>query len=112
VSASEKSRSQPASLLSDAAVKQDALPFPAPPSGSIAGRTIQESVYSPKPATKHLPDDAPNILIVLIDDARPGLPSTFWGEVTTKTLGRIVADGITYSRLHTTACVPPPELRC
>jgi hypothetical protein len=28
-------------------------------------------------APKHLPDDAPNILIVLIDDAGPGLPSTF-----------------------------------
>ncbi len=62
-------------------VKQDSLPFPPAPSGSIAGRTLQNSVYSPKPAEKHLPDDAPNILIVLIDDAGPGLPSTFGGKL-------------------------------
>ena len=105
MSATEKSK--PASLLSGAAVTQDALPFPAPPSGSIAGRTIEESIYSPKSAPKHLPDDAPNILIVLIDDAGPGLPSTFGGEVTTKTMDRIVAGGITYNRFHTTAMCSP-----
>ncbi len=80
--------------------QQDSLPFPAKPSGSIAGRTIQESVYSPSPEPKHLPDDAPNILIVLIDDAGPGLPSTFGGEVTTKTMDRIVGEGIAYNRFH------------
>src|SRR5215468_10488929 len=105
MSASEKSK--PASLLNGAAVTQDALPFPAPPSGSVAGRTMQESVYSPRPAPKHLPPDAPNILIVLIDDAGPGLPSTFGGEVTTKTMDRIVAGGITYNRFHTTAMCSP-----
>jgi len=105
MSASEKSK--PASLLNGAAVTQDALPFPAPPSGSVAGRTIEESIYSPKSAPKHLPDDAPNILVVLIDDAGPGLPSTFGGEVTTKTMDRIVAGGITYNRFHTTAMCSP-----
>ena len=44
------------------------LPCPSPPSGSVAGRTMQESMYSPRPATPRLPDDAPNILIILIDD--------------------------------------------
>jgi hypothetical protein len=34
----------------------------------VAGRTMQESMYSPRPATPRLPDDAPNILIILIDD--------------------------------------------
>jgi len=29
---------------------------------------MQESVYSPRPSTPRLPDDAPNILIILIDD--------------------------------------------
>ena len=31
-----------------------------------------------------------DILIVLIDDAGPGLPTTFGGEVTTRTMERIV----------------------
>ena len=95
------------SLLSGKAVQQASLPFPPTPSGSIAGRTLGESVYSPKPASKRLPADAPNILIVLIDDAGPALPSTFGGEVTTKTLDRIVSGGIAYNRFHTTAMCSP-----
>lgn len=87
--------------------RQDSLPFPAKPSGSTAGRTMQESVYKPDPAERHLPENAPNILIILIDDAGPGLPTTFGGEVQTKSLDRIVAEGITYNRFHTTAMCSP-----
>ena len=83
------------------------LPFPQRPSGSKAGRTIQESVYSPKPAPKHLPDDAPNILIVLIDDAGPALPTGLGGEIHTPTLDRILDEGIGYNRFHTTAMCSP-----
>lgn len=35
------------------------LPFPPKPSGSTANRTMQESVYSPRPAVRRLPDKAP-----------------------------------------------------
>jgi arylsulfatase A-like enzyme len=87
--------------------QHDSLPFPPAPSGSVAGRTVQESVYRPAPAPRRLPDGAPNILIVLIDDAGPGLPTTFGGEVRTPTLDRIVADGIAYNRFHTTAMCSP-----
>jgi hypothetical protein len=53
--------------------KQDSLPFPPTPSASIAGRTMQESVYKRRVEPRRLPADVPNILIVLIDDARSGL---------------------------------------
>ncbi|MGA8576865.1 MAG: arylsulfatase [Candidatus Cybelea sp.] len=86
---------------------QDALPFPPTPSASIAGRTLQESVYNPRVSQPRLPADAPNILIVLIDDAGPGLPTTFGGEIQTRTMDRIVAEGITYNRFHTTAMCSP-----
>jgi arylsulfatase A-like enzyme len=102
-----KTPGKPESFLSSDAAKQESLPFPEPVSGSVAGRTMQESVYSPKPAPKRLPKDAPNILIVLIDDAGPGLPSTFGGEVETKTMDRIVGSGIAYNRFHTTAMCSP-----
>src|SRR5277367_4585932 len=52
--------------LASTAWAQEVLPFPPKPSGSTAGRTIQDSIYSPLPAESHLPKDAPNILIVLI----------------------------------------------
>ena len=52
-------------------------PVPGSPSASIAGRTMQESVYSPR-AERHLPEDAPNILIVIIDDVGPGSGKHLW----------------------------------
>ena len=86
---------------------QDVLPFPPTPSASKAGRTMQESTYSRRLPEKHLPQGTPNILIVLIDDAGPGLPSTFGGEVTTNALSRVLGEGIGYNRFHTTAMCSP-----
>jgi len=64
---------------------------------------MQESVYGQRQRARRLPDDAPDILHVLIDDAGPGLPTTFGGEVRTDTLSRIYNEGIGYNRFHTTA---------
>ena len=86
---------------------QEVLPFPPTPSASTAGRTMQESVYQQRVQPTRLPDDAPNILIVLIDDAGPGLPTTFGGEVRTETLSRVHNEGIGYNRFHTTAMCSP-----
>ncbi len=86
---------------------QDSLPFPPKKSGSTAGPTIQTSVYSPKPAENHVPKDAPNVLIVLMDDAGPGLPSTLGGEVNTPTMDRLLKQGVGYNRFHTTAMCSP-----
>jgi arylsulfatase A-like enzyme len=86
---------------------QDSLPFPRKRSGSNAGITMQDSVYRPLPAERHLPPDAPNILVILVDDAGPGLPSTFGGEVRTATLDRVLASGVGFNRFHTTAMCSP-----
>ena len=77
------------------------------PSGSIAGRTIQESIYSPLPPQSHLPKNAPNIIIVLIDDVGPAQTDTYGGEIHTPTLSRIAQEGISYNRFHTTAMCSP-----
>ena len=68
---------------------------------------MQDSVYAQRVRARRLPQDAPNILIVLIDDAGPGLPTTFGGEVRTDTLSKILAEGIGYNRFHTTAMCSP-----
>ena len=36
--------------------KQESLPFPPTPSASIAGRTMQESVYKPGSKPRRLPE--------------------------------------------------------
>jgi arylsulfatase A-like enzyme len=86
---------------------QEILPFPPKPSGSIALPTMQESTYSPRPAVRRLSKDAPNILIVLIDDVGPGQTDTYGGEIHTPTLSRIAREGISYNRFHTTAMCSP-----
>ncbi|HWI31741.1 MAG TPA: arylsulfatase [Microbacterium sp.] len=86
---------------------QDVLPFPPTPSASIAGRTMQESVYRQRATASRLPEDAPNVLILLIDDAGPGLPDTYGGEVRTDTLSRIHNEGLGFNRFHTTAMCSP-----
>ena len=86
---------------------QEVLPFPPKPSGSLAGRTMQESTYSPLPAKSYLNKDAPNILIVLIDDVGPAQTDTYGGEIHTPTLSKIAKEGISYNRFHTTAMSSP-----
>ena len=87
--------------------KQDSLPFPPTVSPGTASLTMQESVYEQRVEPRRLPADAPNILIVLMDDAGPGQPSTFGGEINTPTLDRVLGEGIGYNRFHTTALCSP-----
>lgn len=68
---------------------QEALPFPPTPSASTAGLTMQTSTYKNRVDKKHLAEDAPNILMVLIDDAGPGSPM----DVVLKVNGEEVAQG-------------------
>ncbi len=89
------------------ALAQESLPFPPTPSASIAGRSIEESVYQPRVEPKRLPADAPNILIILMDDVGPGLASTYGGEIHTPTLDRVAKLGISYNRFHSTAMCSP-----
>ena len=94
-------------ILAPPASAQEVLPFPPQPSGSTAGRTMQESIYSPAPKVSHVPKNAPNVIIVLIDDVGPGLPDTYGGEIHTPALSRIANEGISYNRFHTTAMCSP-----
>lgn len=68
---------------------------------------MQESTYSPLPDPKYLPDDAPNILVVLIDDAGPALPDCLGGDVHTPTLQAVKDAGVGFNRFHTTAMCSP-----
>ncbi len=83
------------------------LPFPPTPTASVAGATIQESTMKWRAEPKRLADDAPNILIVLIDDVGFGQADTFGGECHTPTLSRLWSEGIAYNTFHTTSICSP-----
>jgi len=84
-----------------------ALPFPEPPSASVAGKTLADSKHQWRAAEKHLPADAPNIVIFMTDDAGFANPSTFGGPINTPTLTRLAESGISYNAFHTTAMCSP-----
>jgi arylsulfatase len=53
------------------------------------------------------PSGAPNVLIMLIDDAGFGSSSAFGGPCNTPTFERLASDGLKYTRFHTTALCSP-----
>ncbi len=94
-------------LLPAIASAQDSLPFPSAPSASKAGPTIAQSVYAPAKPVARLPADAPNVLIIMLDDVGPALPETYGGPIHTPTLSRIANTGISYNSFHNAAMCSP-----
>jgi len=86
---------------------QDVLPFPEPPSASKTGKTLADSKHQWRKAPRHLPADAPNIVIFMTDDAGFSNPSTFGGPIHTPTMDRLAQTGISYNEFHTTAMCSP-----
>ena len=77
------------------------------PSASVAAETLQESKHQRRVEPNHLPKDAPNIVIILLDDVGFGLPDNFGGPIHTPTLSRLANDGISYNTFHTTSICSP-----
>ena len=84
------------------------LPIPDRTFGGTMGRTLDKSVgdWMMIPGPK-APDNAPNVLLVLIDDAGFGGPDTFGGGISTPTLTRVQSMGLTYNAFHVTAVCSP-----
>ncbi|OBI85184.1 arylsulfatase [Mycobacterium asiaticum] len=84
------------------------LPIPPGSFGGTIGRTVAESVgdWTIVPGAA-APAGAPNVLIVLIDDAGFGGPDTFGGGIHTPSLSRIAQNGLAYNRFHVTAVCSP-----
>ena len=84
------------------------LPFPPiPMKDSVAKPRLQDSKMKWPAEPKRLPADAPNILIILIDDVGFGIADTFGGEVHTPTLTKLANEGLRYNAFHTTSICSP-----
>lgn len=88
-----------------ASLAQEVLPFPPVPSASVAGRTLEESIHQKREVPKHLPEDAPNIVIIMLDDVGPGQAGAFGGEINTPTLDKIANEGIAITVFTPHQCV-------
>ena len=82
------------------------LPAPAPAFGGV----IKDDALSSKPwwAPRIVPPQgAPNVLLIITDDAGFGVPSTFGGVIPTPTMDRVANNGLRYNRMFSTALCSP-----
>jgi arylsulfatase A-like enzyme/uncharacterized membrane protein len=84
------------------------LPIPDNNFGGTVGHTLSDAVGDwTVVADVKAPDDAPNVLVILIDDAGFGQPDTFGGPIPTPNLTRVGQAGLYYNRFHVTALCSP-----
>jgi len=82
------------------------LPAPAPAFGGVIKDDALQSTpwWAPRIVP---PADAPNVLLIITDDAGFGVPSTFGGVIPTPTMDRIANNGLRYNNIHSTALCSP-----
>jgi arylsulfatase A-like enzyme len=94
--------------VSDHTIDRTKLPIRRPPFQGVVKRTLDGS----EPDWDYVaplapPDGAPNVLLILTDDAGFGNPGTFGGPIATPSLDRLAAGGLKYNRFHVTAMCSP-----
>ena len=94
--------------MPEESIDRTVLPIQSPPFSGETKKTLEESQPDWNQATHPSPpEDGPNVLLVLIDDAGFGNPSTFGGPINTPNYTRIAGEGLRYNRFHVTAVCSP-----
>jgi arylsulfatase len=88
---------------------RSSLPIPEP---AVTPITELDARNAKAPARFEVkaPANAPNVVIVLIDDMGFGVSSAFGGPVRMPTLEMLAASGLRYNRFHTTALCSPTRV--
>ena len=96
----------PGSPSATTTIPGDQLPPPPPKFGGVIGGTAAQSKpYWPPRVVP--PKGAPNVLLIMTDDAGYGVASTFGGVIPTPALDRIARNGLRYTNFHSTALCSP-----
>src|SRR4029077_2379650 len=80
------------------------IPEPKPPTIDVLDA---RNVIPPGRFEVKAPPNAPNVLIVLLDDMGFGQSSAFGGPVNMPALERLASEGLSYNQFHTTALCSP-----
>ena len=81
-----------------------------PPPDPKFGGVIKDGALQSKPwwaPRVTPPKGAPNVLLIITDDAGFGVPSTFGGVIPTPSMDRIAQNGLRYNRVFSTALCSP-----
>ncbi len=82
------------------------LPNPPAQFGGVINLSARDS-KSCWPATVVPPKGAPNVLLIMTDDAGYGISSSFGGVIPTPAMDRIASAGVKYTQFHSTALCSP-----
>jgi arylsulfatase A-like enzyme len=93
-------------LRSQSAVDRTTLPIPPAAFEGKITPDVGTSERQPRPALA-APPGAPNVVVVLLDDAGYGQTTTFGGLIPTPTLDRLAAEGLRFTRFHVAALCSP-----
>jgi arylsulfatase A-like enzyme len=94
--------------LNPSQTQRDVLPIPDRPyDGPVPFDAKDPKAKFPPIEPLRPPVGAPNVLIVLLDDAGFAASSVFGGPIATPTAERLAANGLKYNRFHTTALCSP-----
>ena len=89
-------------------VQREVLPVPDVPRSGLVTYDAKDPDTSFAPIEElRPPAGAPNVLVVLIDDAGFGASSAFGGPCATPNAERLAAGGLKFNRFHTTALCSP-----
>jgi arylsulfatase A-like enzyme len=96
----------PGSPAATITIPGDQLP---PPPQKFEGKIERDAMDSRPfwPARVVPPKGAPNVLLIITDDAGYGVASTFGGVIPTPALDRIANNGLRYTNFHSTALCSP-----
>ena len=98
---------EPGSPSATTTIKGDQLP-PMPDEhfgGKIERNVMQSKAYWPSRVVP--PRGAPNILLIMTDDAGYGVSGTFGGVIPTPAMDRIADNGLRYTHFHSTSVCSP-----
>ncbi len=82
------------------------LPPPAHEFGGVIADTYAESTQDWPPPTRP-PTDAPNIIVIMLDDLGFGQLSCYGGSIDAPHIAELASNGLRYNNFHTTALCSP-----
>jgi arylsulfatase len=88
---------------------RESLPIVAPEPATYTELDVRNTT-PPKRFNVTAPKDAPNVVIVLIDDLGFGATSTYGGPIQTPTMDKLANSGLRYNNFHTTALCSPTRM--
>src|SRR3954469_25115276 len=94
--------------MAGSSIDRSRLPVADPEFAGVANRTLEGS----RPGWDLIghvapPEGAPNVLLILLDDAGFGQPAAFGGAIASPAMTRVAEEGARFNRFHVTALCSP-----